>query len=175
MNAAAPATATASWRKFTAYLALAAVVVVADQLTKQAAYAALLGAAPVEVLPFLRLALVFNRGAAFGFLGDAGGWQHYFLSGLASVLSVLLVGWLWRAHRRHALLSLGLALVLAGALGNLIDRVSHQHVIDFIVLYYRAWQFPAFNIADSAISIGAVALIIDHLGAARRQAGQRRL
>lgn len=175
MNAAAPAAAPASWRKFTAYLALVAVVVVADQLTKQAAYTALWGAAPVEVLPFLRLALVFNRGAAFGFLGDAGGWQHYFLSGLAGVLSVLLAGWLWRAHRRHALLSWGLALVLAGALGNLIDRVSHQFVIDFIVLHYRAWQFPAFNIADSAISIGAAALIIDHLGAARRPGGQRRV
>ena len=153
-------------QQFAAYLALAGVVVLLDQLSKQAAYANLLGQPPVEVLPFFRLALVFNRGAAFGFLSDAGGWQHYFLSALAVIVSAALVCWLWRARARQggALLSLGLALVLAGALGNLIDRVSHQHVIDFILLHWRGWYFPAFNLADSAISIGALILILDSLG-----------
>ena len=97
------------------------------------------------------------------FLDDAGGWQHYFLGGLGIVVSLLLVFWLWRSHR-NALLSWALALVLGGALGNLIDRVSHQHVIDFILLHYRGWYFPAFNLADGAITLGALGLILDSLG-----------
>ena len=149
---------------FIACLALAGAVVLADQLSKQAASAGLAGRPPVDVLPFLRLVLVFNKGAAFGFLHDAGGWQHYFLSGLGSVISLLLVLWLWRSHHRNALLSWGLTLVLGGALGNLIDRVSHQHVIDFILLHHGSWQFPAFNLADGAISLGALALMLDALG-----------
>ena len=150
-------------RKFIAYLAFAGIVVLLDQLTKQAAGAGLSGRPAVEILPFLQLALVFNRGAAFGFLDDAGGWQHYFLGGLGIVVSLLLVFWLWRSHR-NALLSWALALVLGGALGNLIDRVSHQHVIDFILLHYRGWYFPAFNLADGAITLGALGLILDSLG-----------
>ena len=151
-------------RKFIAYLALAGLVIIIDQLSKQAAYTSLLGRPPVEILPFFDLVLVFNEGAAFGFLATAGGWQHYFLGGLGSIVSMLLVLWLWRSCDRNALLSWGLALVLGGALGNLIDRISHQHVIDFISLHYGGWYFPAFNIADGAISLGAVALILDSLG-----------
>lgn len=151
-------------RKFIAYLVFAGIVVLLDQLSKQAAYASLLGRPPVEILPFFQLVLVFNEGAAFGFLNDAGGWQRYFLSSLSLIISLLLVFWLWRSHHRNAMLSWALALVLGGALGNLIDRVSHQHVIDFILLHYGGWQFPAFNLADGAISLGALGLILDSLG-----------
>lgn len=150
--------------KFIAYLVLAGIVVIIDQLSKQAVSTSLLGRPSVEILPFFDLVLVFNEGAAFGFLAAAGGWQHYFLGALGIIVSLLLVFWLWRSHDRNALLSWGLALVLGGALGNLIDRVSHQHVIDFILLHYGGWQFPAFNLADGAISLGALALILDSLG-----------
>ncbi len=148
--------------KLTGYLLLAAGVVFLDQLSKQAAVIHLSGQPPVEILPFFRLTLVFNRGAAFGFLGDAGGWQHYFLGGLAVVISLALLCWLWRVHARDALLSWGLALVLGGAVGNLTDRIIQQQVIDFILLHYRNWYFPAFNLADGAITLGALALIIDN-------------
>jgi len=150
-------------RKFAGYLTLAAVLVAADQVTKQFALTVLATGA-VDILPFLSFALVFNRGAAFGFLADAGGWQTAFLISLTVVLTVVLTVWLWRAAGRgEKLLSLGLALVLGGAIGNLVDRAVYQFVIDFIVVHYRGWQFPAFNLADSAITIGAVLLIIEHL------------
>jgi len=148
--------------KFAGYLTLAVVLVAADQVTKQFALTVLATGA-VDFLPFLRFALVFNRGAAFGFLAEAGGWQTLFLATVAALLSVVLVAWLWRAAGRGArLLCYALALVLGGAIGNLIDRIEYQFVIDFIVVHHRGWQFPAFNLADSAITLGAALLIIDH-------------
>ncbi|MGR3913259.1 MAG: signal peptidase II [Gammaproteobacteria bacterium] len=151
-------------RNFTACLMLAAAVFALDQVAKHIAIAQLAGAPPREILPFFQFALVFNQGAAFGFLGDAGGWQRPFLIGVAALVSAALLVWMWRARGGHALLLCALALVLGGALGNLADRISHQHVIDFIVLHYRVWHFPAFNLADSAITIGAGVLILDSLG-----------
>jgi len=149
-------------RKFAGYLTFAALLVAADQVTKQLALT-MLASGTVDILPFLSFALVFNRGAAFGFLAEAGGWQTAFLISLTVVLTVVLTVWLWRAAGRgEKLLSLGLALVLGGAIGNLIDRAVYQFVIDFIVVHHRGWQFPAFNLADSAITIGAVLLIIEH-------------
>lgn len=147
--------------KLIGYGLLAVGVVLADQFSKGLAYSTLSGRPPIEVLPFLQWALVFNRGAAFGFLGDAGGWQHYVFTTVAVTVSLVLVGWLWRAHKDNALLSVGLALLLGGALGNLLDRLSHQYVVDFIVVHYGNWYFPAFNLADSAITIGAAALMFD--------------
>ena len=149
--------------RFAACLAFAGVVTAIDQLTKQLAWATLPGQPPVEILPFLQFTLVLNKGAAFGLLADAGRWPYYFLTGLSIAVSIALVIWLWRAHPRNALLSWGLALVLGGALGNLIDRVSQAYVIDFILLHYKGWYFPTFNIADSAITLGAVAIILDSL------------
>ncbi|MGI9311459.1 MAG: signal peptidase II [bacterium] len=149
-------------RPCTGCLLLAAAVMLGDQLSKQAVYARL-AEQSVEVLPFLRFALGFNRGAAFGLLSDAGGWQHYLFVGIAGAVSLALFIWLLRVPSRGALLSLGLALVLGGALGNLIDRISHRYVIDFIVLHWGGWQFPAFNLADGAITLGAAALMIDIL------------
>ncbi len=146
------------------YVLVAVVIVIVDQVTKKIAYTNLLGQAPVDVFSFLQWALVFNRGAAFGFLNEAGGVQHYFFSGLAMVVSVVLLVWLWRSFTTNKLLSWGLVLVLGGALGNLIDRLIYQFVIDFIYFHYQDWYFPAFNIADSAITLGAICLIADSIG-----------
>ncbi|MGR3985131.1 MAG: signal peptidase II [Gammaproteobacteria bacterium] len=166
MNAAnmSRANARRGARNFAACLALAAGVFALDQAAKQIAVAQLAGAPPLEILPFFRLSLVFNRGAAFGFLGDAGGWQLHFLAGVAVLVSAVLAVWMWRARCDGALFVCALALLLGGALGNLTDRIIHQYVIDFIVLHYRGWYFPAFNLADSAITAGAGVLILDSLG-----------
>ena len=158
--------------RFVAYLALAGAVVLVDQWTKQVAFSHLSVRGPVEVLPFLQLVLVFNEGAAFGFLSDAGGWQRYFLSGLGALVSVLLVGLLWSNRYGNVLLLCALALILGGALGNLVDRVSHEYVIDFILLHYRHREFPVFNIADGAISVGALGMILDALGGAPKRPGR---
>ena len=150
---------------FIGYILFAGVVVILDQISKQVA-SVLFGSPPLpplEVLPFFYLTLVFNKGAAFGLFAEAGGWQHYFFTGLGSIVCAALVVWLWHAHKQSTLLCWGLALVLGGALGNLIDRIAYQHVIDFILLQYGNWQFPAFNIADGAITIGALILVLDSI------------
>lgn len=149
--------------RYALYLFLALVVLVMDQYTKMVAYEGLLGQPAVEILPFFSLVLVFNEGAAFGFLSDAGGWQYYLFVGLALVFSLVLLVWIWRECRHHAWLSTALSLVLGGAIGNLLDRVNHGYVVDFLLLHYGGWTFPAFNIADVAITIGAIMLILDTL------------
>lgn len=148
-------------RHFLAYLLLAGIIVLLDQASKQFALAQLAGRPPVDVLPFLQFVLVFNRGAAFGMLGDAGGWQQIVFIVVAIVVACALLGWLWRAHR-NPFLATALALLLGGAIGNLIDRASYQFVIDFISLHYGGWRFPAFNIADAAITFGAAGMVIDN-------------
>ena len=153
-----------SLTRYLGYLVFSSFVIILDQITKTIAYQKLLGAEPVEVLPVLQWALVFNRGAAFGFLNNAGGIQHYFFSGLAIAVSIVILIWLWRIFTDNRILAWGLALVLAGAIGNLIDRIRFQYVIDFINLHYHNWYFPAFNIADIAITFGAILLILDALG-----------
>lgn len=115
----------------------------------------------IPVAPFFSLTYVHNTGAAFSFLSEAGGWQRWLFSGLALTVSVALTVWLARLKRREYLLAAGLALVLGGALGNLIDRLRYGYVIDFLDLYYRNWHWPAFNIADSAITVGVALIIID--------------
>lgn len=149
--------------RYFGYLMLATIIVILDQYTKQLAYSQLAAGGRVELLPVFQLALVFNRGAAFGFLGDAGGWQRVFFIALAVVFSIVLLVWIWRVHCRDRWLSTGLGLVLGGAIGNLIDRVEAGYVIDFLVLHYQDWYFPAFNVADIAITAGAIMLIIDSL------------
>ncbi len=143
--------------------ALALIVIALDQLTKHLAVAYLeyLDVAPVT--PFFYLTLRFNEGAAFSFLADAGGWQRWFFATLAFVISIVLVIWIARIYREkgNTLEALALALILGGAVGNLYDRVVLGHVVDFIVLHYQTSEWPAFNIADSAICLGAVLLILD--------------
>lgn len=144
---------------------LSLVVIILDQWTKWLAETNLTFLEPVPVIePFLNWTLAYNYGAAFSFLADAGGWQKWFFSGLALLMSLFLIGYLAKAPRQAKLLSLGLALVLGGAVGNLIDRLLHGHVIDFIHVHYAdVWHYPIFNIADIGISIGVLLIVIDML------------
>lgn len=147
------------------WLIVSIVVIVLDQLTKYIATAALEPYAPHAVIPgLLNWTLAFNAGAAFSFLNNAGGWQRWLFSVLAIAVCVVLTVWLRRLARGEWRTALPLALVIGGALGNLIDRVRFGHVTDFIEVYYRQWSWPAFNVADSAISVGAVLLILFGLG-----------
>lgn len=140
---------------------LAAVVVLLDQYTKALATSSLEYAQPVRVFWWFNLTLHHNEGAAFSFLSDAGGWQRYFFTALASAISVALAVWLTVMPKGQRLLALSLGLILGGALGNLWDRVALGYVVDFISVHYENHYFPTFNIADSAISVGAVFMLLD--------------
>jgi len=144
-----------------AWLWLSLVVIVLDQATKFLVTRFLDLYERVEVLPVLDFTLLHNTGAAFSMLAGASGWQRWFFIGLAGVVSVVLTVWIWRIPRGEKLLPLALALVLGGAIGNVIDRVWHGYVVDFIHAHWGGAYFPAFNVADSAITIGAALLIID--------------
>lgn len=140
---------------------LALVVIGLDQVTKTLAESYLQYGQPVALTAWFNLTLQYNTGAAFSFLSGAGGWQRYFFSTVAVVMSIVLVIWLYRLSRRQWLLALSLALILGGAIGNLWDRVVLGHVVDFISVHYGGYYFPAFNIADSAITVGAICMIVD--------------
>ena len=142
---------------------LSLVVLLLDQGVKYLASNYLNYHEPMAVCPGLNLTLVHNTGAAFSFLRDAGGWQRWFFMFLSGSVSIALLIWLYRLPPRHRWLGCSLALVLGGAAGNLWDRITLGYVVDFIDVYYSQWHWPAFNVADSAISIGAVMLIIDAL------------
>ncbi|PKM21507.1 MAG: signal peptidase II [Gammaproteobacteria bacterium HGW-Gammaproteobacteria-14] len=142
------------------WLLLSALVVVLDLWTKALAEQHLVLYRSVEVLSFFNFTLAYNSGAAFSFLADAGGWQRWFFSIVALVASVVIVGWLLKL-RGERMVALGLALILGGALGNLWDRLTLGHVVDFLDFHWAGYHFPAFNIADSAITVGAVLLILD--------------
>ncbi len=144
------------------WLWLTAVVVVLDQITKQWADRTLDYFQPVAVIDcFFNLTLLYNKGAAFSFLSDAGGWQRWFFTVLSAVVSVVIFIWLKKLPADKKVLAAGLALILGGAIGNLIDRSIYGHVIDFIDVYYQNRHWPAFNIADSAITLGAACLLFD--------------
>jgi len=143
------------------WLWLSLFVVAADQLSKQLAEAHLLVFERLPLLPVLNLTLVYNQGAAFSFLSDQGGWQRWLFSGLAVAVSLVLVGWLSRLPRGERWTAAALALIIGGAVGNLVDRLLHGHVIDFIDLHYGGWHWPAFNIADSAIFVGVVMVLVE--------------
>ena len=143
------------------WLWISSLVVVLDQTTKYIADRNLDLRVPVEVFLGLNMTLFYNKGAAFSFLSNAGGWQRWFLMTISFVFSLVLVFWLRNVDKNRKFLAWGLALILGGAIGNLIDRTLYGYVIDFIDFYYDYWHWPAFNIADSAISIGAGLLILD--------------
>ncbi len=153
------------------WLVLTALVVIIDQVTKYVADEFLSYARPVEILPVFDLMLVYNKGAAFSFLSEAGGWQRWFFTVLSAAISVVLVVWIYRLQRHETWVAIGVALILGGALGNLYDRVVLGYVIDFVSLHYRDYYFPAFNVADSAITAGAIMLIIDLLFLSGRNPG----
>jgi signal peptidase II len=145
------------------WLWLTVVVLVLDLGTKYLADSRLAYADPVAVLPIFDLTLLYNTGAAFSFLSAAGGWQRWLFILIAVAVSTVILVWMRRTPMRPWWLSCGLALLLGGALGNLYDRIAHGHVVDFISLHYAGWYFPAFNLADTAITLGAGLLIIDML------------
>lgn len=151
--------------RFILWMVVAFVVVIADQLTKLAIIEWVpLHPKPIELSSFLNLTHQKNPGAAFSFLADAGGWQRWFFVALASGVSAVIAVWLWRIRNEGLMvLSAGLALVLGGAVGNLIDRILLGHVTDFIQVMFGSWAFPSFNVADAGISVGAALLVIDAL------------
>ncbi|MCL4747501.1 MAG: lipoprotein signal peptidase [Burkholderiaceae bacterium] len=150
------------------WFAIAALVVALDHLAKWVVVRSLADFERVPVLPgFFDLTLVYNKGAAFSFLAGAGGWQRWFLTAIAVVATIFIVFMLWR-HGTQRLFGWSLTLILGGAVGNLIDRVLNAQVTDFVLLYWNGYHFPAFNLADSAITLGAVLLVVDEIRRVRR-------
>lgn len=143
------------------WLWLSGLVIILDQITKLVASSQLVLYHQVPVMPMFNLTLMHNTGAAFSLLSDASGWQRWFFTSVALIVSVAIISWLHRLSKDKKWQAVSLALILGGALGNVWDRVSLGYVIDFIQFYYTSYYWPAFNIADSAITIGAVILIIE--------------
>lgn len=140
---------------------IAVIVLILDQLTKFIAADYLAAHGEIQLAPFFSFVLVHNTGAAFGILSSAGGWQNIFFIAVAFIACIVILWMSWRLNSKDIFLAVSLVLILGGAMGNLIDRLIHGHVIDFIDVYYRSWHWPAFNIADSAITVGAIILGID--------------
>jgi len=137
-------------------------LLIADQWSKQAVVAGLAENERINLLPIFDLVRFHNPGAAFSLLADAGGWQQWFFTAIAMVVSIGIICYLWSLPVKGCrVLSTGLALVLSGAIGNLIDRLMYGYVVDFLLFYYESWSWPAFNVADSAISVGVVLIIYD--------------
>ncbi len=145
------------------WLRLSALVLFLDQGSKILAEYYLQLYQRVEVLPFMNLTLMQNHGAAFSFLADAGGWQRWFFIVLTLVVMVLLLRWLRALQPQEQGVAVAIALIIGGAMGNLIDRVQYGYVIDFLDFHALGWHWPAFNVADSAITVGAVILVWDAL------------
>lgn len=143
------------------WLWLAVLAVILDQVTKVAAEQLLTFAQPVYLLPVLDFTLLYNKGAAFSFLADQPGWQRWFFTAVSTGVSIMLIVWIKRLPRGAVWLPIALALILGGAIGNLIDRVIYGHVVDFISVHWNNRYFPAFNIADSAITLGAIMMVLD--------------
>ena len=155
------------------WLLFSVVIVVLDLWTKDIATQSLSLYRPEALTSWLNMTLAHNYGAAFSFLSDAGGWQRWLFTGLASVVTVVLIVWLFRLQPREKVTAAALGLIIGGAVGNLIDRVNHGYVVDFIDVYYGDWHWPAFNLADSAITCGVILLVIDglFLSASAKQPG----
>lgn len=143
------------------YLTISAVVIALDQVTKSIMVSWLSLYETVAVIPYFNLTMAHNHGAAFSFLAQAGGWQRWFFITLAIVISIVLLIWLAKLKPHAKLEAISLSLILGGAIGNVIDRIAYGYVIDFLDVYVGTSHWPAFNVADSAICIGAVLLILD--------------
>jgi signal peptidase II len=142
---------------------LSILVIILDQASKYWVESFLTPYKPMPIMPMLNITLAYNTGAAFSFLSGAGGWHRWFFAGFSLVVSIILIIWLWRTPKTDRLQSLGVSLILGGAVGNLIDRGLSGYVVDFVDVYYKYHHFATFNLADSAICIGAAALILDLL------------
>jgi signal peptidase II len=149
------------------WLGLALILFIADQFTKVLILGYYKLGDSTYVTSFFNVVRVHNTGAAFSFLAGAGGWQRWFFTAIG-VIATLFILWLLRSHSGQRLFSFALACVLGGAVGNVVDRLLHGYVVDFLDFHYAGWHFPAFNVADSAITIGAACLILDELLRVRR-------
>lgn len=150
-------------RSVVLWYSLAVLIVVLDQISKSFATSLLDYASPVEVTSFFNWTLLHNTGAAFSFLSDAGGWQRWFFVGVSALVSLVIAVWIARLPRHFRWQLLALTLILGGAIGNLWDRLVLGYVVDFIQLHYGGFYWPAFNIADSAICVGAVVMVVDSI------------
>jgi len=146
------------------WLGLSLFAILLDQGTKLAVDGSMKLYQSISILPFFKLTYVHNTGAAFSFLSEAGGWQRWFFAGLALAISCGIAVWLARLKPHETLLAVALSLVLGGAIGNLIDRLAYGYVIDFLDVYYQTWHWPAFNIADSAITLGVILMLLESFG-----------
>lgn len=154
---------------------LSVLVVIFDQLTKYIASTTLDMHQSIAVMPMFNWTLRHNTGAAFSFLADAGGWQRWFFAIIAVVVSFVIVAWIKKLQQHEKLQAIALALILGGAIGNVIDRIWLGYVVDFIHVYYQRWDFPAFNIADSAISIGVALILLDAVREFRNESKRKKL
>lgn len=152
----------ASTRQMLTWLGLAALIIAVDQVTKNWILAHYQLGDSTRVLDFFNIVRVHNTGAAFSFLADSGGWQRWFFTGIGLFATVFIV-WLLSSHGGQRLFAFALANILGGAVGNVIDRLQHGYVVDFLDFYIGRWHFPAFNVADSAITLGAICLVLDEL------------
>ncbi len=146
------------------WLVLSLLAVVLDQVSKWVVDSSMQLYQSIPLVPYFNLTYVRNTGAAFSFLSEAGGWQRWFFAGLAIVISIVIAVWLARLKQHETLLAVALSLVLGGAIGNLIDRLAYGYVIDFLDVYYQTWHWPAFNVADSAITLGVVLMLLESFG-----------
>ena len=154
--------ASSTSNSLTPWLGIAAIVIALDQLTKITITRLFTFGESLPVTSFFNLVLAYNKGAAFSFLAEQAGWQRYFFTGI-SIAATLFILYLLRRHAGRRLFCWALALILGGAIGNLIDRIIYGHVIDFLDFHVLNWHWPAFNVADSAICIGAILFVVDEL------------
>ncbi len=146
------------------WLGLSLLAVILDQVSKLVVVSSMQLYQSIPITSFFKLTYVRNTGAAFSFLSEAGGWQRWFFAGLAIIISMVIAVWLTRLKQHETVLAVALSLVLGGAIGNLIDRLAYGYVIDFLDVYYENWHWPAFNIADSAITLGVVLMLLESFG-----------
>lgn len=146
------------------WLWLSLLAIVLDQASKLIVDSSMQLYESIPLMPYFNLTYVHNTGAAFSFLSEAGGWQRWFFAALALIISIVLSVWLARLQKHETLLAVALALILGGAVGNLIDRLAYGYVIDFLDVYYNSWHWPAFNIADSAITSGVMLMLAESFG-----------
>ena len=152
------------------WLGLALILLIADQFTKVLILGYYRLGDATHVTSFFNVVRVHNTGAAFPFLASASGWQRWFFTGIGLAAAVFIV-WMLKSHAGQKLFSFAMACILAGAVGNVIDRTLHGYVVDFLDFHYGGWHFWAFNVADSAITVGAICLVLDELLRVRRSQG----
>lgn len=160
-------TSSASGPGLPVWLAMALLILIADQFTKVMVIGYFRLGDSMTMTSFFNLVRAHNTGAAFSFLAGASGWQRWFFTAVGCAAAVLIV-WMLRSHASQRLFAFALTCILGGAVGNVIDRLAYGYVVDFLQFHYAGWFFPAFNVADSAITIGAAALILDELLRVRR-------